>query len=88
MWAPLPYGSLLPMRTETARHLARSPGSPAVTSTITSSRRQRDLDAWVAKLRSEGVTFLEGPYGRGDTWAVMIEGYSRVALELIEISRH
>jgi len=44
-----------------------------------------DLDAWVAKLRSEGVRFLQEPYKLGDTRAVMIEGPSREALELIEI---
>jgi catechol 2,3-dioxygenase-like lactoylglutathione lyase family enzyme len=44
-----------------------------------------DLDAWVAKLRAEGVTFLEQPYKLGDTRAVMIEGPSHEALELVEI---
>ena len=44
-----------------------------------------DLDAWVAKLRGEGVTFLEQPYKLGDTRAVMIEGPSREALELVEV---
>ena len=44
-----------------------------------------DLDAWIAKLRGEGVTFLEPPYQLGDTRAVMIEGPSREALELVEI---
>jgi catechol 2,3-dioxygenase-like lactoylglutathione lyase family enzyme len=44
-----------------------------------------DLDAWVAKLRGEGVVFLEEPYPLGDTRAVMIEGPSREALELVEI---
>lgn len=44
-----------------------------------------DLDAWVAKLRSEGVRFLEEPYKLGDTRAVIIEGPSREALELVEI---
>ncbi|MBO0736958.1 MAG: hypothetical protein J2P48_10375 [Alphaproteobacteria bacterium] len=44
-----------------------------------------DLDAWVEKLRGEGVTFLEGPYRLGDTRAVMIEGPSREALELVEV---
>lgn len=44
-----------------------------------------DLDAWIAKLRSEGVTFLEEPYALGDTRAVMIEGPSREALELVEV---
>jgi len=45
----------------------------------------RDLDAWMAKLQSEGVMFLEEPYELGDTRAVMIEGPSREALELVEI---
>ena len=45
-----------------------------------------DLDAWVAKLRSAGVRFLEEPYTLGDTRAVMIEGPSREALELVEIT--
>jgi len=44
-----------------------------------------DLDAWIAKLRGEGVTFLEQPYPLGDTRAVMIEGPSHEALELVEI---
>jgi catechol 2,3-dioxygenase-like lactoylglutathione lyase family enzyme len=44
-----------------------------------------DLDAWVTKLRGEGVTFLEEPYPLGDTRAVMIEGPSREALELVEV---
>ena len=43
-----------------------------------------DLDAWIAKLRGEGVRFLEGPYKLGDTRAVMIEGPSREAIELVE----
>jgi catechol 2,3-dioxygenase-like lactoylglutathione lyase family enzyme len=45
-----------------------------------------DLDAWVTKLRGEGVRFLEEPYRLGDTRAVMIEGPSREALELVEVS--
>jgi catechol 2,3-dioxygenase-like lactoylglutathione lyase family enzyme len=45
-----------------------------------------DLDQWIAKLREEGVTFLEEPYPLGDTRAVMIEGPSREALELVEIA--
>src|ERR1700720_2395777 len=44
-----------------------------------------DLDGWIAKLRGEGVTFLEGPYRLGDTRAVMIEGPSREAIELVEV---
>jgi hypothetical protein len=45
----------------------------------------RNLDAWIAKLQKEGVTFLEQPYKFGDTRAVMIEGPSHEALELVEI---
>ena len=44
-----------------------------------------DLDAWIDKLRSEGVVFLEEPYALGDTRAIMIEGPSREALELVEV---
>ena len=44
-----------------------------------------DLDAWVATLRGEGVRFFEEPYKLGDTRAVMIEGPSLEALELVEI---
>ena len=45
-----------------------------------------DLDAWMAKLRGEGVTILEEPYPLGETRAAMIEGPSREALELVEIA--
>jgi 4-hydroxyphenylpyruvate dioxygenase-like putative hemolysin len=44
-----------------------------------------DLDAWISKLRSEGVTFLQEPYALGNTRAVMIQGPSREALELVEV---
>ena len=44
-----------------------------------------DLDAWVGKLRGEGVRFLAEPYRIGDTRAAMIEGPSREALELVEV---
>jgi catechol 2,3-dioxygenase-like lactoylglutathione lyase family enzyme len=44
-----------------------------------------DLDAWIAKLRSEGVTLMAGPYALGDTRAAMIEGPSREAIELVEV---
>jgi catechol 2,3-dioxygenase-like lactoylglutathione lyase family enzyme len=44
-----------------------------------------DLDAWVAKLRAEGVRFLEAPHGLGGTRVAMIEGPSREALELVEV---
>lgn len=43
-----------------------------------------NLDAWIAKLRGEGVKFLGKPYKIGDFRAVMIEGPSREAIELIE----
>ncbi len=44
-----------------------------------------DLDAWADKLRSEGVTFLEPITPLGDTRALMIEGPSHEAIELVEI---
>ena len=44
-----------------------------------------NLDAWVAKLRAESVKILEQPYKLGDTRAVMIEGPSKEALELVEV---
>jgi catechol 2,3-dioxygenase-like lactoylglutathione lyase family enzyme len=44
-----------------------------------------DLDAWITKLRADGVTFLEQPYKVGDYRAVMVEGPSREAIELIEV---
>jgi catechol 2,3-dioxygenase-like lactoylglutathione lyase family enzyme len=43
-----------------------------------------NLEAWIAKLRAENVTFLEQPYKVGDSRAVMIEGPSHEAIELIE----
>jgi catechol 2,3-dioxygenase-like lactoylglutathione lyase family enzyme len=44
-----------------------------------------DLDAWADKLAGEGVTFLEPIYPLGDTRALMIEGPSREAIELVEV---
>jgi hypothetical protein len=44
-----------------------------------------DLDAWVNKLRGEGVKFLKEPYKFGDTRAAMIEGPSREQLVLVEV---
>jgi hypothetical protein len=44
-----------------------------------------DLDAWMSKLRAAQVTFLEPPYRLGESRAVMIEGPSREAIELVEI---
>jgi catechol 2,3-dioxygenase-like lactoylglutathione lyase family enzyme len=43
------------------------------------------LDAWIDKLRSEGVIFLDEPHRLGDTRAVMIAGPSQEAIELIEV---
>lgn len=44
-----------------------------------------NLDAWVAKLHRENVKFLKQPYKLGDTRAVMIEGPSREAIELVAV---
>ena len=44
-----------------------------------------DLDAWIAKLKSEDVTFLSDVYPLGDTRAVMLEGPSREGLELVAL---
>jgi catechol 2,3-dioxygenase-like lactoylglutathione lyase family enzyme len=43
-----------------------------------------DFDSRIAKLRRDGVRILEAPYKLGDTRAVMIEGPSREAIELVE----
>ena len=42
------------------------------------------LDSWIAKLKADGIVFLKEPYRIGATRAVMIEGPSREAIELIE----
>ena len=44
-----------------------------------------DLDAWVAKLHDEGITFIAEPYQLGETRAAMIEGPSLEAIELVEV---
>jgi catechol 2,3-dioxygenase-like lactoylglutathione lyase family enzyme len=44
-----------------------------------------NLDAWIAKLKAENVTFLEQVHPLGDTRAIMIEGPSQEALELVEV---
>jgi hypothetical protein len=41
------------------------------------------LDPWIAKLKSEDVTFLQQPYTFGDSRAIMIEGPSRESIEII-----
>ena len=68
--------------------------SPATEGPLVSTRGQfgdhvalsvSNLDRWIAKLTSEQVKFLEKPYKFGDTRAVMIEGPSREAIEIVEI---
>lgn len=44
-----------------------------------------DVDAWAGELRSAGVAFLGPPYTVGSYRAVMIEGPSREAIELVEV---
>jgi catechol 2,3-dioxygenase-like lactoylglutathione lyase family enzyme len=44
-----------------------------------------DLDAWADKLGNEGVKLLEPVYPLGNTRALMIEGPSREAIELVEV---
>jgi hypothetical protein len=46
-----------------------------------------NLDGWVAKLKRENVKFLLQPYKFGDARAVMIEGPSLEALELVETKK-
>jgi hypothetical protein len=41
------------------------------------------LEPWITKLTAEGVTFLGPPYPFGDMRAVLIEGPSREAIEII-----
>jgi hypothetical protein len=45
----------------------------------------RDLDAWIGKLRAANITFLEPPYDLGSHRAILIEGPSREAIELVEV---
>jgi len=45
-----------------------------------------DLGAWITKLKGEGVVFLKPLYRIGSTLAVMIQGPSHEAIELMEIS--
>lgn len=47
--------------------------------------RVADLDAWLAKLRRENITFLEPLHQVGPYRAIMIEGPSHEAIELLEI---
>jgi hypothetical protein len=63
-------GPLAPSRSQLQDHIALSVA---------------DLGAWADKLASEGVTVLEPIYPLGDTRALMIEGPSREAIELVEV---
>ena len=47
-----------------------------------------NLDAWLAKLKAESVTILEPPYTIGGMRAFMIEGPSKEAIEIIEITNN
>ncbi len=44
-----------------------------------------DLDAWIAKLKTGNVLFLEQPYKIGAHRAVLIEGPSKEAIEILEV---
>jgi catechol 2,3-dioxygenase-like lactoylglutathione lyase family enzyme len=44
-----------------------------------------NLDAWITKLRGEGVKIADAPHPLGDTRAVMFEGPSREGIELVEV---
>lgn len=44
-----------------------------------------DLDRTVARLKREGVTFLEEVHPWGSTRAAMIQGPDRIAIELVEV---
>lgn len=44
-----------------------------------------NLDAWIAKLKAEDVTFLEQGYTIASLRAVMIEGPSKEAIEIVEV---
>ena len=44
-----------------------------------------ELDATVARLKSEGVKFLEEIHPWGNSRAAMIEGPDRIAIELVEV---
>jgi hypothetical protein len=44
-----------------------------------------DLPATAARLKREGVKFLEEPHAWGTTQAAMIEGPDSVAIELVEV---
>jgi hypothetical protein len=67
---PWPGGGLVSTRGHLVDHWALSVG---------------DLTATVARLKSEGIKFLEDIHPWGSTRAAMIEGPDRVAIELVEV---
>jgi catechol 2,3-dioxygenase-like lactoylglutathione lyase family enzyme len=69
-YAPGPSRPLAPTRGQLYDHFALS---------------VKDLDAWTAKLRGEKVKFLTKPYMLGNLRAVMIDGPSHEAIELVEV---
>ena len=64
------------------RHAGRADARPPDGSLRAQRRRSRCVDR---KLKAENVTFLEQPYTLGGLRAVMIEGPSREAIEIVEV---
>src|SRR5262245_26380774 len=67
---PWPGGGLISTRGKLVDHWALS---------------SADLAATVARLKSEGVTFLEEIHPWGNSRAAMIEGPDRIAIEIVEV---
>jgi 4-hydroxyphenylpyruvate dioxygenase-like putative hemolysin len=67
---PWPGGGLAPTRGHVYDHWALSTA---------------DLDKTVARLKGEGVKFLEEIHPWGTMRAAMIEGPDRIAIELVEV---
>jgi hypothetical protein len=44
-----------------------------------------NLDAWIAKISAARVKILQRPYALGESRALLIEGPSREAIELVEV---
>ena len=56
-------------------------------SSITGRSAPRISTPTVARLKSEGVKFLEEIHPWGNTRAAMIEGPDRIAIELVEVKQ-
>ena len=66
----------------------RRPGQHArARSSITGRSASRTSTPTVARLKSEGVKFLEEIHPWGNTRAAMIEGPDRIAIELVEVKQ-